>query len=193
LQALFGEIPIIVTLGNHDNREAFYEGWLGQAPNHMPYNTVTRIGNTTIIGLDISDKIQQNGLLTEAHCQWLEKALVDAEGTEILVMMHHHLVEEQATIPALPDAQPFYEIIERSKVVAVLCGHTHHAYIGEFAGKPYITAANLSFSGVDEGEGIVRFESNAGFNDCVLQEGKIKVKYIAAEADLRLLTRVKFR
>ncbi|MGL5675887.1 MAG: metallophosphoesterase family protein [Cellulosilyticaceae bacterium] len=193
LEGLFGHIPLVVTLGNHDDREAFYEGWLEQQGNAMPYHTVTILGNTTIIGLDISDKIDQNGVLGEAHCRWLEEALAEAKGTDILLMMHHHLLPTQATIPPVAYKDTFESIIEQSDIKAILCGHTHHTYTGTFAGKPYYTAANLSFSGVDEGEGVVRFESNSAFNDCNLQNGRLEVRAVGAEQDKRLLTKVKFR
>ena len=44
-----GGLPVVVTLGNHDNKASFYQGWLGQEPSSEPYNCVAHFGDTAII------------------------------------------------------------------------------------------------------------------------------------------------
>ncbi|MGL4345085.1 MAG: metallophosphoesterase family protein [Cellulosilyticaceae bacterium] len=193
LEVLFGEIPLVVTLGNHDIKQAFYEGWLELAEQNNPYHTITTIKDVTIIGLDNSDEVEQTGVLTKAHCEWLEKALKQSEGSKVILMFHHHLIPEQATIPAVGYYEDFYQMIQRSNVMGILCGHTHHAYQGTFADKPYFTADNLSFSGEDEGNGIVRFEERSGFNYCEVQDGQLHVEVIKVLDQNRLLTTVDFK
>lgn len=193
LKALFGEIPMIVTLGNHDHKPAFYKGWLGVEPSHKPYHTITQIQDVAIIGLDISDEEKQDGLITKEHCEWLEEALEDVKGTQTILMMHHHLLPEQADTPPAPYDEAFYKLIEKSQITAILCGHAHHSYTGQFAGKDYFTADNLSFRGIDEGDGVVRFEEYSGFNTYILEGNKLEVRKVPAVTDKRLLAKVKFR
>ena len=55
LETRFSEIPLIITLGNHDDSTAFREGWLGEAPDSAPWHSITRIGDLSIIAFDNSD------------------------------------------------------------------------------------------------------------------------------------------
>lgn len=193
LEGLFGELPLLVTLGNHDVKEAFYKGWLETENKTEPYHTVTDLGEVVFIGLDNSDEVNQTGVLDEERCEWLATTLQQYRERNVIVFCHHHLIPSQATIPSISYFKQFEEILRDSTILAILCGHTHHAYEGTFAGKPYFTADNLSFSGEDEGDGLVRFEERSGFNYCVVQESKLKVEVIPALDQNRLLTRVDFK
>lgn len=42
LDSLFGDIPYIVTLGNHDNKRAFYKGWLNEDEGRVRFEEETR-------------------------------------------------------------------------------------------------------------------------------------------------------
>ncbi|MGL4337427.1 MAG: metallophosphoesterase family protein [Turicibacter sp.] len=192
LVRLLGDTPIVVALGNHDNKLAFYEGFLEQLPSNEPYNTCVTLGNTAIISLDNSNPGYPNGIIDTTQCIWLEKTLAKIESEQIILMFHHHIIKDQFTIDAALYDDSFYQLVANSRIDAILCGHTHHAYAGTFAGKPYFTADNLSFSGEDEPTGIVRFEERSGFNYCVLENNKIEVTTIPIETDGKILAYVTF-
>lgn len=192
LYDLIGDTPIITTVGNHDIKPAFYEGWLSQSPSDEPYNTCVVIDDTTIISLDNSHKNYPNGIIDIHQCQWLQETLDNCQTKQIILMMHHHLIKEQIEIPSVQYDERFYQIIKQSKIDMIICGHTHHAYEGTFAGKPYFTADNLSFSGEGTPYGYVRFEERSGFNYCELIDNQIKVINIPIETTQRFLANVTF-
>ena len=64
LEKLLGNTPYILTLGNHDNKEAFYKGWFNKECN-APYNTVNEIGELRIISFDNSQYKNSDGFISE--------------------------------------------------------------------------------------------------------------------------------
>ncbi len=192
LHRLLGDVPIIVTPGNHDIKSEFYQGWLGEALSSKPYNHYETIGNTTIISLDNSHPHYPNGLIDQSQCEWLRQTLSQIESEQIILMMHHHLIEEQFNMGPAKYDKEFYQLIVNSRIDMILTGHTHHAYRGTFAGKRYFTADNLSFSGEDCIDGSVRFEERSGFNFCILENHEAKVCTIPILTNRRLLGNVRF-
>lgn len=192
LEHLFGDIPVIVTLGNHDIKPEFYEGWFGVSDRFKPYHHCVVLEDTLVICLDNSHPSYPHGIINEESCAWLEATLATCESQQIILMMHHHLIEEQMSIPPCVYDESFVNIIEKSNIDMIISGHTHHAYNGEFAGKLYFTADNLSFSGEDTTHGYVRFEERSGFNYCELSHNKVKVETIEVETSRKLLGNVTF-
>lgn len=192
LHELLGDTPIILTLGNHDIKPAFYEGWLSQPPSDEPYNIYITIDDTTIISLDNSHKHYPDGIIDANQCQWLQETLNKCQTKQIILMMHHHLIKEQIELPHAQYDKRFYDIIKDSRIDMIICGHTHHAYEGVFAGKPYFTADNLSFSGEGTPYGYVRFEERSGLNYCELHNNQIKVINIPIETTQKFLGNVTF-
>src|SRR5689334_10463921 len=45
------DAPVYVTLGNHDHRSPFREGYLGETPSERPYYYSTTIGGLRLIAL----------------------------------------------------------------------------------------------------------------------------------------------
>ena len=69
LEKLLGNTPYILTLGNHDNKEAFYKGWFNKECND-PYNTVNEIGELRIISFDNSQYKNSDGFISEEQYEW---------------------------------------------------------------------------------------------------------------------------
>ena len=90
----------------------------------------------------------------------------------ILLVMHHHLLREQSSMPTLPEAEETIQLLKGSDILGVLTGHTHHPYLHHINGIPYYTVAGMSFVGEDEGQGIVRFEENYGYNLYSIDKGR---------------------
>ena len=64
LDRLFKGIPYVVTLGNHDNKEAFYKGWFNKESNKS-YNVVKEIGDLRIISFDNSNYKNSDGFISK--------------------------------------------------------------------------------------------------------------------------------
>ena len=192
LEKLLGNIPYILTLGNHDNKAAFYKGWFNKECNE-PYNTVNEIDNLRIISFDNSVYKNSDGFISDKQYEWLENQLKDGTQKDTILMLHHHLIKDQFTTPAVNYSDRFEEIIKESSIIGIFVGHTHHPFKGYFAGKPYFSTGSLSFIGYDESNGIVRFEESAKFSVCTYENGKISVEVISALDDSKLLGVVNFR
>lgn len=192
LESLFGDIPYIVTLGNHDNKKEFYKGWFNEELGDIPYNRIMEIGDLKIISFDNSKYHENNGIINLDQYEWLRFELEKDTEKDIILMLHHHLLKEQFNLPPVSFSKEFEETISKSKVIGVFSGHTHHPYKGIFAGKPYFTAGSLSFVGYDEEDGRVRFEEATKCNLCKYENGKIFVKVIDVLEKNKFLTYVRF-
>ena len=53
-------VPVAVTLGNHDSKQSFRAGWLGEKGT-QPYNWTQTFGDTCFISLDNSVQGNPNG------------------------------------------------------------------------------------------------------------------------------------
>ena len=192
LEKLLGNTPYILTLGNHDNKEAFYKGWFNKECND-PYNTVNEIGELRIISFDNSQYKNSDGFISEEQYEWLENQLKGSTKKDTILMLHHHLIKDQFTTPAVSYDDKFENMIRESSIIGIFAGHTHHPFKGCFAEKLYFSTGSLSFIGYDESNGIVRFEESAKFNLCTYENGKISVEVISALDDSKLLGVVNFR
>ena len=192
LEGLLNNIPYIITLGNHDNKEAFYKGWFNKRCN-LPYNTVNKINGLRIISFDNSQYKNSDGFISENQYTWLKNQLKNRDEGDTILISHHHLIKSQFTTPAVSYNDDFEIIIKDSSIVGIFVGHTHHPFKGDFAGKPYFTAGSLSFIGYDESNGIVRFEESSKINLCTYEDGKISVEVISALANNKELGIVNFR
>ena len=192
LNEIFGDTPYIVTLGNHDNKEAFYKGWFDKEANEEAYNHVEEIAGVRIVSFDNSQYKNSNGMISEKQKKWLKKVLSKDTNKDTILMIHHHILKEQFVTPSVEVDEEFEEIIKSSSVIGVFSGHTHHPYNGVFAGKPYFTARSLSFIGINEEDGTVRFEEAAGFNLCTYTDGNISIDAIDVLEERKILGYVKF-
>lgn len=168
-----GEIPILVTLGNHDIKAHFRKGWLSEEGSEAPYNQVMTLNGIELISFDSSVYGMADGQMSQSQFDWLEKQLKVVGNKPVLLITHHHLLEYQGSTPRLPESVQLLKLIQDYPVLALLNGHTHHAYTGDLLGIQYYTAGGMSFVGEDEGVGQVRFEERYGYNVYCLKEGKI--------------------
>lgn len=197
IQMKTGDIPVVVTLGNHDNKKSFREGWLGRetaggsgshdACNSAPYHAVERVEGTVVISFDTSLQGVSDGCLDEERLDWLRSALEEAGNRPSILVTHHHLLPEQGQIPPLPGGKRLLSLIENSGVLCIFCGHTHHHYSGLAAGRPYYIADSLSFCGDDIGGGHVRFQEKYGYNIYRMEEGMVRMCRSETFANGRIL------
>lgn len=178
LAGLLGDIPLVVTLGNHDIKQAFYEGWLGMKNKAGPYNRVEKVGPLSIISLDSSIEGLPDGLIGPAQCRWLADTLHALGDAPSLLMTHHHLLENQCQTACVPAVPEFMELVAKSHILGIFCGHTHHNYAGSYAGKPYFTADSLSFVGHGTADGQVRFEECSGAALFTLTDSRFALRRI---------------
>ena len=112
--------------------------------------------------------------------QWVDK--------EIIIIFHHNLILTENGIPAAEYNKDFVELISRNNVKALLCGHTHHHYLGRFNDVLYSTAPSMSFRGHNQVEdGVVEFEEFPGFQICEISSQGIEITPFYLEKEPRLI------
>jgi 3',5'-cyclic AMP phosphodiesterase CpdA len=122
-------MPIHMVLGNHDQREHFWQAF--QAEHNAPRPVADRQASllkTSRANWFILDSLEKTlstpGLLGPEQLDWLAKALDENPKKPAIVLVHHN--PGLSGNMGLKDTQSFFEIIRpRKQVKAYIYGHTH--------------------------------------------------------------------
>lgn len=171
-----GNIPYVVTLGNHDIKENFEEGWGIKLNNGLLLSTFD-ICDYKIISFDNSEYDNSLGVLDEFRVNWLRETLLQSKKPTIL-LMHHHL-HNHAGVPPIEYSEEFESLIKTSNIFIICCGHTHSAFFSTFANKSYFVGNSMSFRGENNRDNTVCFKEIFGY--CVYEIEKDKVSKIHME------------
>ena len=177
-----GGMPVLLALGNHDDRAAFRRVLLGETDgNAAPYCYSRRIDGLRVIVLDTLIPGEEQGEAGAAQLAWLEEALREPAPEGTLLVLHHcgRVAGPPRTIArfVLRDAAALEAVVTRhaGEIRGVLAGHSHQANSGEFGGVPYATAPavlyQLDFFAGPE----LKPLPASGFNLCQLQDGQLVV------------------
>lgn len=139
LERLLG-VPVLTTLGNHDDPDAATAALPGYAPGQPAYRAVT-VGELRILLLNSAA-----GELGPAQLDWLAAELdaaVAAAPAATLIALHHPPLP--SPMPALAhahlrDAEPLLQLADRARVRGILAGHYHHA-TAALSGSTYVSVA----------------------------------------------------
>ncbi|MFJ8579790.1 metallophosphoesterase [Micromonospora sp. NPDC093277] len=134
--------PVLVCPGNHDVRDAYRKGLLGDERGGAgPINARYDVAGAVFLLADSSVPGEDHGHLDEATMGWLaaELAGVPAGTPAFLalhhppVALHHPVIDPIRLLPA----QPLADLVAaHPQVAAVLTGHFHTAAASTFAGRP---------------------------------------------------------
>jgi 3',5'-cyclic AMP phosphodiesterase CpdA len=123
------EMPVHLALGNHDNRERFWEALTAEkaAPRPLADRQVAllRTSRANWFILDSLEKtLSTPGLLGQEQLDWLAKTL-DANTEKPSLVLIHHNPGISGNI-GLKDTEALFEVIRpRKQVKAYIFGHTH--------------------------------------------------------------------
>ena len=187
------EVPMLVTPGNHDHKEAMRAGWLGEtdggtegagettassftsthrsipsddpdADPESPLHAVEVVDGVAFVAFDSARFGRSDGFVDEGRAAWLARTLDGLGDMPVVLVTHHHLDPDQFATPAVSCPDAFWDTIASHDVRLILCGHTHHVARGQVRGIPYLTAQGLSFQGDNlPGGGGVRFTRAYGY------------------------------
>ncbi len=128
-------IDVHVTMGNHDDREKFWDGCMTLTPNKklMPLKQLDVITSAMVnwVLLDSLKAVNNTpGELGESQLAWLDRTLRDLPEKPTIIMVHHNplpaVLPPGKTASGLLDTQPLIDVIDKhSKVKALIYGHTH--------------------------------------------------------------------
>lgn len=150
------KIDVHLTLGNHDNRETFFEVLQDQRQAAPPVNSrhisvvETRFANFFLLD-SLTKTMVTQGTLGADQLRWLAKALDGRPLKPAIVVAHHNprLGGDPLHFPGgLVDSQPLWDILaSRSHVKAFVHGHIHHRSFAEHKGIHIINTPATSFVG----------------------------------------------
>lgn len=136
-------IPVHLTLGNHDDRNAFVSVF---GSTHIAetgkVDKVIDVEGYRIVLLDSSDPGRVDGVLTERQIGWLRARLSEASDRPVIVILHHNanaLHIESDGIRML-DAEPFLEALQtHPDIRQVIAGHVHLTSTATWRGIAFTT------------------------------------------------------
>src|SRR6266850_1692004 len=123
------QIPVWLGMGNHDNRERFWDVFgNGKAAHKSLEGRHAELVRTRHVNWFILDSLEKTlstpGLLGEHQLQWLAKTLDENRKKPAIVLVHHQPGTGQDG--GLKDTGAFLEVIRpRTQVKAYVFGHTH--------------------------------------------------------------------
>lgn len=126
-----GQVPIHLGLGNHDNREHFWDAFRTEAAATRPLadRQASMVASDKVnwFVLDSLEKTSSTpGLLGREQLDWLGKSLDANAHKPALVLVHHNPGLSGGNM-GLKDTMLLLEILRpRRQVKAYIFGHTHH-------------------------------------------------------------------
>ena len=143
-------VPLLVTLGNHDDRPTFLDVFgRTHAAETGCVDLVLDVKGTRLIVLDSSEPGVVAGVLSAAQLTWLEARLAEARDRPVIVALHHHanLLSLPVDRIRLEQADAFVAILKTHRDVRqVIAGHVHLVTTGVWRGLPFTTIAGGHYS-----------------------------------------------
>lgn len=128
LQSLSNEMPVLMALGNHDNRINFYDIFKDQAQNKKEvfnkHVLVVDYGQIRVVLLDSLMYVNKTpGFLGQEQRYWLAKYLDSSDNRPVFLFVHHTLNDGDTD---LLDAERLFNVVKKhKKVKAIFYGHSH--------------------------------------------------------------------
>lgn len=139
--------PVVVVMGNHDDRSALRADLLGLPATSEPYDHVTWVGGLRIVALDSSVPGHSHGELTPAQLGRLTEELATPAPHGTVLAVHHPPMTSPLALSRaieLRDRAALGAVIAGTDVRVVLSGHTHVVSAGTLAGVPVWTGGSTS-------------------------------------------------
>ncbi len=136
-------IPVHLTMGNHDDRDVFYDTLKSEKPESPPVESkhigVVKLAQANLFLLDsLKATMVTQGFLGDEQRGWLAKMLDAHADKPALVFAHHNprLGGEERHFPGgLEDSEPLWDLLaSRPQVKAYVHGHIHHRNYFEHRG-----------------------------------------------------------
>ncbi|MFV0532125.1 MAG: metallophosphoesterase [Cumulibacter sp.] len=140
---------VVWVMGNHDNRENFYENLLDAAPSNEPYDKVWDVNGLRVIALDSTVPGQHYGEISQAQLEWLTDVLKTPAPDGTLLALHHPPVYSPIgliRLVELREQERLARVIAGTDVVGILGGHLHYSTTSTFAGVPVSVASATYYS-----------------------------------------------
>ncbi len=142
-------VPVYFTMGNHDDRGAFAAlGLETPNPDTGCYDRTIALGDHSVVLLDSLEPGETEGRLSDVQFDWLRRALGDAAGRPVIVVLHHSIAD-------LGVPTDFINLRDKERLAAVLgahggvrqviSGHVHMSTAGIYRGIPFTTVSGSHY------------------------------------------------
>ena len=143
--------PLAVTIGNHDDRDAYLAVFgADQAASTGFVDTVRDLKGYRIILLDSAiTPGRHDGRLEQVQLNWLATRLEEAQDRPVIVVLHHHanpLHTEVDEIMLQNGAELVAVLRRHPDVRQVIAGHVHYTSTAIWHGLPFTTLAGGHYS-----------------------------------------------
>lgn len=139
------ETPILCTIGNHDIRSEFRQGFLNEQALDTPYYASAIVKGYQFISLDSSYVDGLAGYFTDEAMDFLEEKLKNPDVKGNFLMMHHPIME-MAKHLKMNMNDCLETILKSGKITAIFNGHVHGSYTSTVFGVPQFTVESLKTS-----------------------------------------------
>ena len=138
-------VPVLASLGNHDVRDAFRKGFLGDTyGGDHPYCDMLELGGFRFISIDSAYEKKLTGNVGDDQLDWLEKAVLPHAPKGNVLLTHHPMCPELSR-SGMEMSPRLERIIRGGGFAALFNGHVHRSCVSEAAGVLHITGQSLSF------------------------------------------------
>lgn len=173
IQRYSNGIPVLPVLGNHDLKQCFYQGYLGEERTGRYFYKYERGGYRFLI-LDTATERNGCGDIPDQQIDWLEEELRHPAEHGTILLGHHPLETRQAWFHTTYSPR-LGEVLSGSDVIAYLCGHAHYAEVRTVLGMPQITAESFAFGVETVSPTEVIYTHTRGYQDCFVEGNTVAV------------------
>lgn len=170
LNQVFPDVPILVTVGNHDVLEELSQVF--PDCSEKSYGYTYDFEDLQVISLNNSD--EDSGHISMEHGQWILEQL--ETGKNSILFTHHHFFPEQSPIPTAFLHRTIPKIGNHPNLLAILTGHTHYYFQKKYQSTPCFTVDSFSFQGVDSGFGYLKMKESNGYNLFSYENGIVSLE-----------------
>ena len=181
------EAPVILALGNHDDRAGFAAAFPDLAADAArPYDHDLVVAGVHVIVLDSSIPTGVQGDWEAGQMAWLDARLDAHAGLPKLLVIHHPPMMDEAKGAAfpwksltLPATRALQETIAGRGVAGILSGHIHLDWVDHWHGVPVVIGAghHAASDPVAMGE-TLRMLDATGFSICTLRGSGLGVTFV---------------
>lgn len=137
--------PVLCTIGNHDIRPAFREGFLNLSSDQLtsdPYYDSMIVNGYQFVTLDSCFVKRLEGIFTDEALDYLEEKLENPDVYGTFILMHNPIMDRARHL-AFTMSDRLAKILKTGKIKGIFNGHVHSCFTSTVFGVPQFTCESL--------------------------------------------------